>query len=373
MPEKTPFQETSPSAPASSSRVTMRTLAEQLGVTKTTVSLALRGHSSISKATRDRVHKLAQELNYRPDPAIAAIAAHRWSRESPQRHRVIAFLSYRDPRLANPGLAYLPAARERAKEYGYKLERFYLDDYPSAEAVTRVLYSRGIRGIVVPPLHNPNSKRAMHLEWSKFTAVCCGIGRVRPSLHTVTSDVFATTRHVWETVAQAGHTRIGAALYCHQPKAEDDWHRIGATTAAIRFLDLRESAAIPIHTAEIRDEPALIAWYEQYRPEVVIGFNHSIGEALERHGLRLPQDLQFICLNTPPREKWSGITHHHDEMGRTSIDLLNNEMRSNHWGLPATPNITLIQTEWNRGETFQFAPDWQPSPATAKPEPAPAT
>jgi DNA-binding LacI/PurR family transcriptional regulator len=201
----------------------MRTLAEKLGVTKTTISLALREHPSISRQTRAKVLRLAEEMNYRPDPAIAAIAASRWNQGCPERHRVMAFLCHR---LKNPHHiyeeGYLKPAQRRANNFGYRLEPFVIDDYPTGEAVTRVLYTRGIRGIVIPQIANPHSKRVMGIDWEKFTAVCCGVGRVRPPLHTVSDNMFVNTRLLWEMAVEMGFKRIGAALHRHTPIAEDD-------------------------------------------------------------------------------------------------------------------------------------------------------
>jgi DNA-binding LacI/PurR family transcriptional regulator len=339
----------------------MRTIAEQLGVTKTTVSLALRDHPSISKKTRERVVRLAHELNYRPDPAIAAIAAQRWSGESPQRHRVIAFLCHHMADRKMIQSSYLPGARRRAEELGYRLEAFYVDDYPSAEAVTRVLYNRGIRGVIVPPIQNPDSRRALKLDWSKFTSVCCGIGRVRPPLHTVATDTFLTNRLVWEAVAQAGFKRIGAAHYIHQPAADEDWQRIGATQASIRLLGLEEAARIPVHPAQVGGEEALYAWYKRYQPEVIVGFNHSVGEMLERRGVSIPKDVQFVCTITPENTRWSGIIRPNTKIATASVDVLQTELRQNHWGIPPVPSLTLIQPEWQAGETFTSLPDFEPA------------
>src|SRR5690606_2590603 len=109
-----------------------------------------------------------------------------------------------------------------------------------------------------------------HLQWEKFTAVCCGIGRVRPPLHTVTSDHFMTTRLVWEVAAKAGYRRIGATLYFHDPVADDDWQRMGASSAAIQFLKMKESASIPFLSTRIHDDEALMKWYREYKPELII-------------------------------------------------------------------------------------------------------
>jgi DNA-binding LacI/PurR family transcriptional regulator len=327
----------------------MRTLAEKLGVTTATISLALRSHPSISKATRERVTQLANQWNYRPDPAIAAIASRHWSCETPKRHRVIAFLHRRDSIHAT----FLSGARDRAADLGYKIEPIHLEEYPNAEALSRVLYARGIRGVIVAPIQDPRSRLELDLEWGKFTAVCCGVGRVHPPLHVVNIDVFAATRKVWKVVAEAGFQRIGAAINCHTPVSEDDWQRIGASSAAIQILGLESAESIPFLVCPPSDEKALIRWYHRYQPEVIVGFNSSTGEMLRNNGIRIPEDVSFISLKTPIHSDWSGIVDQCDEVGRRSVEILNHEIRENRWGLPTYPNITLIESKWNLGSTFR--------------------
>lgn len=337
----------------------MQTIADRLGVNKATVSLALRGNPSISKATRERVAALAAELNYRPDPAISAIASLRWSSGSSDKHRAIAYLCHRVPLNKHIEYSFFPGAQRRAEELGYRLEHFFLDDYPSPEAITRVLYSRGIRGILVAQIQNPESTRAMGIDWSKFTAVCCGIGRVRPPLHTVTSDDFANTRIIWEIVAQAGCPRVGAALHSHHPPAEGDWQRLGATTAALRLLSIDGAGEIPINTDPLPSRQGIIAWYEKYRPKTIVAFNPGVGRALVKHGVRIPEEAQFVAIETVADSPWSGIVKDSHHVGYTAMDILYNEIRQNHWGLPDEPNITIVQPEWNQGETFLHPPHWK--------------
>ncbi|MBN1352087.1 LacI family DNA-binding transcriptional regulator [candidate division KSB1 bacterium] len=50
-----------------SKRVTLKILAEKLGVSTMTVSRALNDHPDISQATKDKIKHLAEELNYRPN------------------------------------------------------------------------------------------------------------------------------------------------------------------------------------------------------------------------------------------------------------------------------------------------------------------
>lgn len=344
-------------------RVTMRMLAEQLGVTKTTVSLALRDNPSISKETRERVVKLARELNYRPDPAISAIAASRWNNGCPDRHRVIVFLCHARASFRPYQEGYLAAAQERAAEFGYKVEPFLVDEYPTAAAITRVLQARGIRGILIPQIPNPDSTRVMNIDWNKFTAVCCGIGRVRPPLHTVSDNMLVNTRKLWELAYKAGFRRIGAAVHLHDPVAEDDWNRLGASYAAQEILGIPHADRIPPMTGGFYDDEVIYEWYRKYQPDLIIGFNQDTGESLKRKGVRFPQDAEFLSLMTEPESPWSGFVRPLPLVAQNAVDLLVTEIRENQWGLPALPRFTLVSPEWNLGSTFTR---WDPvtSPAT---------
>ena len=53
--------------------VSLKTIAQRCGVSTATVSKALNGHKDISKETKDRVKKVADELGYFPNAAARAI------------------------------------------------------------------------------------------------------------------------------------------------------------------------------------------------------------------------------------------------------------------------------------------------------------
>lgn len=58
-------------------RKTIEDVAAAAGVSVATVSRALRGLPNVAPATRDRVAQIAEQLNYRPDPAASRLAAGR--------------------------------------------------------------------------------------------------------------------------------------------------------------------------------------------------------------------------------------------------------------------------------------------------------
>ncbi|RYG72980.1 LacI family transcriptional regulator, partial [bacterium] len=72
-----PSNSSSPNKPARVKRVTLRDIAKVAGVHVMTVSDALNGTRSVAPATREKVKRIAQELNYVPHFAARALATGR--------------------------------------------------------------------------------------------------------------------------------------------------------------------------------------------------------------------------------------------------------------------------------------------------------
>ena len=83
-----------PAAP----RIGLREIARCLGVSHVTVSLALRDSPRVSASTKERIKKAANEMGYRPDPMLTALAAYRSRRSAPTIHSVVAWINgWADP------------------------------------------------------------------------------------------------------------------------------------------------------------------------------------------------------------------------------------------------------------------------------------
>src|ERR1051325_9261392 len=68
-----------------SSNPTMQRIADAAGVSRMTVSLALRNHPRISAATRERIRQVAERLGYHPDPEVSKLMAY-LRRAKPAKH-----------------------------------------------------------------------------------------------------------------------------------------------------------------------------------------------------------------------------------------------------------------------------------------------
>jgi LacI family transcriptional regulator len=71
----------------------MSDLAAAAGVSKMTVSLALRGHQKISPATRKRIQELAEKMGYRPNPLVQTLMANLRSTRPARYHSTIAWVT----------------------------------------------------------------------------------------------------------------------------------------------------------------------------------------------------------------------------------------------------------------------------------------
>jgi hypothetical protein len=100
------------------------------------------------------------------------------------------------------------------------------------------------------------------------------------------------------------------------------------------------------------DDDVIFEWYQKHKPDIIIAFNHSTGEALERKGVRFPQDAELMALMTEPGEKWAGFLQPFTRIAEGAVDMLVSELRDNQWGLPPLPRFTLVTPVWNPGKTF---------------------
>src|SRR6266498_1980185 len=107
-------------------RVTVYDIAEKLGVSHATVSLALRNHPSISEKRRAQVKRVAGEMGYAPDPHLAALAAYRRANAPAEIRSAIAWINHWEQpeqlRKLREFDLYWRGAVEAARRFGYNLE-----------------------------------------------------------------------------------------------------------------------------------------------------------------------------------------------------------------------------------------------------------
>src|SRR5438552_3565483 len=105
----------------------LQDIADQAGLSKATVSLALRNHPSIPPPTRTRIQKLAEQMGYRPNPLVSALMAYQRTTQAIRPTGLTLAVVIDFPRSTSTWRQYLSedllaAAGARARELGYNIE-----------------------------------------------------------------------------------------------------------------------------------------------------------------------------------------------------------------------------------------------------------
>lgn len=347
-----------PAAHDNAVRVTIAQLASRLNLAKSTVSIGLRDDLRLPLATRQRIQEAARELGYRPDPNLAVIASMRWRHSDTVHGVTIGLLDSGHRPSQRVRQLYLDSARTRLEELGYCCTVFKRETYRTASSLNRVLQSRAVRGMVVPPVFE--EAELAGIDWSGMAVSGCGIGAWHPPFPIAISDVFEGLQLAIERLVALGYRRIAIMLVTHALVLPDDDRRIGS------FLRQRErfgAAGVELHVwfrSPTGDNlRQFVPWWRGCRPEVVVGFNQGYVNVLESIGIRVPQDTPFAALNV-----WShgsavaGVDPQHGRIGRAAAELIDQQIRHNQYGLPGeAPSTLLIPPLWRDGDTLPPAPN----------------
>ena len=107
---------------------TLRTLAKTLGLSRTTISDALRGSPRVKADTVRRVREAAKAAGYEHNPLTGAVMSQLRRSRGQQFRGVLAALEIVEPERGAHAVRYneavLKGISDRASELGFKMERF---------------------------------------------------------------------------------------------------------------------------------------------------------------------------------------------------------------------------------------------------------
>lgn len=334
---------------------TIRDVARKTGLSISTVSRALRGLPRFSEATRETVLQAAKELGYQPNPMLAALSAHRWSRP---RHQIpsgdtLAILA--DGRIeGHAGML------ERVATHGYRTEVFQIKDYPDPKRLSQLLFNRGILGIVVGQIYTPGFCAAF--DWSRFVSIACCEGHERPPVDLVMPNHFLAMQEGWMHARALGYRRIGLMMF-------DDEKSLDVHDRQAAFMDRQQEMPAKDRIPVLRVSPLWTSlgkteaqkverirvvkeWLARYQPDVVLGFNGLFQWIINDAGWHVPEKVAFICLwISKPDPTSTGMLLSVEETGRRAVDWLDLLLRAGERGIPAHPSTILIDMVWQPGST----------------------
>ncbi|GAB2764142.1 LacI family DNA-binding transcriptional regulator [Rhabdobacter roseus] len=304
--------------------VTIKEIARQLGVSKSTVSRALRDSSEISQETKDRVLELARQLNYSPNPIALSLLNNRT-------HTLGIIV----PEIANP---FFSTAIGGVEDIAYS-RGYHVMIYQSHESYERELIdvqhiaTRRADGLIVS-VSSQSEKHDHFVELQEKGIPIVFFDRVSDAVqtHKVIVDDYKGAYDATEHLIKEGSRRIA--------------HIAGPPNLSIsrnRLQGYRD--ALQKHGLPFRDEWVVASEYSQSegterayqlmalreRPDAIFAASDRIAMgvhwALRQLGYRMPEDIALMgfsdlsisALLDPPL---SSVAQPSFEMGQQAAELL---------------------------------------------------
>lgn len=339
--------------PSSASRVTMKDIAREAGVTEAAVSLALKNHPRVSEGRRKEIQAIAERMGYRPNAMATALAHHRHESRSVPSAAAFAWLNAwpqpEELRHFPQFDAYWRGASRASEKFGYRLEEFVVSEKMPLARIEKILRARGISGILIPP-HAGLKIPWNDLNWDRFSAVRFGVtARNLPPFHAVTADQSGNAYLAFMKMTEKGYKRIGFAGV-----SEKEWRGLAGFSQAqfnvpqkqrvppllYRFGEGRENLEKPLN------------WLKKYRPDaILIEYGHFFDQ-LKQLGLKAPRDFGLATTVIPDVPLDSGIDQNPEEIGRVAVLLLLSQIRDNARGAPPLFRQALVEGTWLEGKSL---------------------
>ncbi len=340
-------------SPSLRRRASLADVARAAGVSLMTVSYALRNNPKIPAATREKVKRAAKKVGYVPHPEIGRLMHLLRAKRMPSYQATLGFISFSHeahPATHRYTADVIAGARSRAASLGYAVDLFNVDTAELSQTrLTTMLKSRGIRGVLIPPLPEMEDC-AQLLDWSQFSIVAATysaqnliVNRVVPfHQHNITLALAQLHR--------LGHRRPGLVLTGNLVR------RVNFAYQAALALQqqLGEFAMVPVVTLDA-DQPRNLertvqSWAKKYRPDVILTAEDSAGLIGSLLGPFFGTSLKICLLDHSGADPRPGVHQHPRIIGETAVDLLAGQVQRGEVGFEQNPRVTMVEGRWFTGE-----------------------
>jgi LacI family transcriptional regulator len=196
-------------------RVSMKQVAEAAGVSKNTVSLALRSSPLVKGATREKIIEAARSLGYSLNPAMSKLMSEVSLHPGKRHYLRLAFLNHFHHSLDNethpPLHAFFQGAHDQAIAMGYHFQEF---QRPSTEqerqARDRQIWAMGFDGAVIFPFEEGHG--SVDFSTLQIPKVAIGFTWNGTGVPRVACDYFGNVLRLYRIACEKGYRRIGLLM-----------------------------------------------------------------------------------------------------------------------------------------------------------------
>ncbi|MGF1448592.1 MAG: LacI family DNA-binding transcriptional regulator [Opitutales bacterium] len=330
-----------------SKRIVLKDVAEAAGVSVATASRALANSTLLKTDTVERVRRIADELGYRPDPGLSSLAAYRGATRDRKQYATIAYLNYwhHDDEWPEFAQDFYEGARQQAAKFGWKLESYPLArTVESQRALSRTLYNRNIRGVIVSSL--PRDGWHVELQWEQFAAVASGFTLEVPKLHGVAYSQHAT---VWESF-EVLHKRGCRQIAYVSELVYEERHQYRGFGGAVGYQQAHKLPSLTYILSKSEKPEMLNRWLVRKRVDSIVGDSDFFIDGLKTIANELPADFKVVSpVFHPKHPHIAGVAQRLDRAGANAVDQVISMIHRNEFGIPESPHVTRVVGEFQDG------------------------
>jgi LacI family transcriptional regulator len=334
---------------------TIRTLANELHLSPTTVSDALRGHGRVEAATAKRVIEAAERAGYKLNPLTSVLMSGLRRSQGSTFRGTLAAIDISEPQKPHGPFPrqIMAGARRRGEELGFTIEEYLVGEGAlSYHRLETILKSRGTRGVMILPAWDAPDLST--LDWPSFAGIYTDCVIEHPPLHAICPDHYRSMTDLLERLLERGYKRPGLFL----EKGRDDRLKRRQSAAFRAFVQSHGLPdPVPVLFAEHYAKEDFCPWFKKHKPDVVLGHYDTAIEWMESCGAKLPQSNGYVCLNIINRTRpCAGIDLQPQVLGARAVELLIGQLQRNEYGCPDWPTTTTLHARWVEGPSVRLVP-----------------
>ena len=221
--------------------------------------------------------------------------------------------------------------------------------------VAQIFRARGIRGVLVGPLHE--QERDIGFPWEEFALSTMGYSLHQPASSRACHAHFRGMSFAMEEMIYRGYRRIG---YVTSTDFEDRVSSLwGAAYRFNQHLLAPADRVEPLVFKSEATEKALKRWLEETQPDAVINALPGVYELLAGLKVRVPEDLGFVHLDLPAHLRAArvcGIDQLSETVGAHALEIIASQLYTNASGVPEHPVTQLVEGVWIEGTSLRPRP-----------------
>lgn len=328
--------------------VTLQHIADRIGVTAATVSMALRNNPRISAARRKRIQEMAKDLDYRQNAMVATLMSHIRQARRPRGRTGLLYLTTGPSAVIGPPRAtpvvHFQGAQEQAARYGYNLEAFWVrQPGMTDERLEQIILSRSIPGVIIAP--REDEQPFPRLPWNRLASIMISHSYEAPALDRVYPNFYNAARLAVDFLKQENCRNVRLILPMKHDRNVQHLWTAGylQQSRGLRFFKSPLIANVPTDAMK---------WVRTNPDCVVLGTNQVLAW-LREAGLKEYRHFRYVSLNVENDSTITGIREPSFDVGAEAVDRLIGRIQLNQTGLPESPRVTLLEPSWQQA-------NWQP-------------